>query len=160
VKRLFKVEVEVEFEPATETVYVWAEDEEEAERIAEEDADDAGIEPPGIESLRVDSCDEATKAEFEHELKWHSTRRLPGTAGGSLRGMEAEIRESLAEEERALEAWSAQSVLPGFTPPPLPSRCEECGARPPLIAHKETCSQRTCPDGRPCDADDEEGAKP
>jgi hypothetical protein len=161
VKRLFKVEVEVEFEPATDTVYVWAEDEDEAERIAEEDVDDLGTEPPGIEKVSIEGCDEASVQEFEHELRYHGARWLPGAAAGeTLKTMEATIRESLAEEERALAAWAAQRVLPGMPPPPLPERCVECGARPPLSAHKESCPNVTSPDRGGCDDVSEGGSHP
>jgi hypothetical protein len=142
VKRLFKVDLEVEFEPATDTVYVWAEDEGEAERIAEEDVDDLGTEPPGVERVSIESCDEATLEEYEHQLRYYGSRHLPGAAHGeTLKTMEATIRESLEEEKRALEVWRAQGVLPGLQPPPLPSRCETCGARPPLTAHAEGCKE-------------------
>lgn len=159
VKRLYRVRVEVEYESSSHEVYVWADDEDEAGQLAEEETDDFNFEPQGVERLTVEDVDEADLSEFERELKYHPSLWLPGTAHGeTLRTMEATIRESLAEEERALEAWSAQSVLPGFVKPPLPSRCDECGARPPLVAHKETCSQRTSLDGGPCDADVKEGA--
>lgn len=135
-KRLFRVEVEVEFESTTDHVLVWADTEEEAQNIAEEDADD-NFEPSGIESVRAQDADEMSEAEIENERKWN--RRIVNGDGNGF-SWDAAL-EAAREEKRALEAWSAQRVLPGLPQPPLPSRCGTCGARPPLTPHAEDCHE-------------------
>lgn len=142
-RRLYKVEVEVEFDPCTDHVLVWAESEEEAERIAEDDADDS-FEPEGVASVRAQSADEMSETEIEQERKWQ--RRIVNGEGFTW---EAAL-EAAQEEKRALELWAAQRVLPGMPPPPLPPRCEDCGARSPLTPHEKSCPKVTSPDTGGC----------
>lgn len=133
-KRLYRVDVEIEFDSTDTDVLVWAEDEGEAEEIAKEWAEDQSHEPDG-EHVSASVREECSKEDVAS-----AQRREEYVASDDDSFSWTTAAKEATEEDEARAAWAGQHVLPGMDPPPLPERCESCGRRPPLSPHADDCT--------------------